>query len=211
MARKMLVPSAETLETAGYVGDIDVNCIIDEKGHPWPLEFTCRLGWPAFWLQTALHQGDVVEWLMNLASGMDTRSMLMDKICCGVVLAIPDYPYSHATRKEVAGGPIYGLTPSLWRHFHPSQMLLGENVPNIVNGAHVKMPMPVTAGDYVAVMTAVADTVKDAALTCCRRLEKLDIPGSPMWRTDIGKRLAKQLPMIQKHGYATGMVYSQTS
>ena len=211
LARKMLMPLTDTLEKVGYVGDLSVNCIIDEKGQPWPLEFTCRLGWPAFWLQTALHQGDVVEWLMNLASGMDTRSMLMDKIACGVVLSIPDYPYSHATKKEVAGIPIYGLTPSLWRHWHCSQMMIAENIPNVVNGAHVRMPMPATAGDYVGVMTAVADTVKDAALTCYRRLEKLQIPGNAMWRSDIGKKLARDLPKIQKQGYATSLAYSQTS
>ena len=207
LARKVLIPLTDALEKAGYVGDLDVNCIIDEKGNPWPLELTVRLGWPAFWIQMALHQGDVVEWLMNLASGIDTRSMLLDKVACGVVLAIPDYPYSHYTRREVSGIPIYGLTPALWKHFHPSQMMLGENIPNIIEGKHVKMPMPATAGDYVAVMTAVSDTVKDSALTCYRRLKKLSVPNSVMYRTDVGRRLAKQLPQIQQFGYATDLRY----
>jgi phosphoribosylamine-glycine ligase len=66
----------------------------------------------------------------------------------------------------------------------------------------------VTAGDYVLVMTAMAETVKDSALTAYRRLERLTVPNSPMYRTDIGKRLAKQLPKIQAMGYATGMTYS---
>jgi phosphoribosylamine---glycine ligase len=211
LARKMLVPLTAELERVGYVGDIDVNCIIDEKGHPWPLEFTCRLGWPAFHLQNALQQGDPAEWLLDLATGKDSRSFPHDKVCVGVVMSIPDYPYSHLTRKEVVGVPIYGMTERLMQHWHPCQMMMGHDVPNVIEGHHIKQPMAVTAGDYVGVMTAVSDTIKDAALTVYRRLEKLTVPNSPMYRTDIGKRLAKQLPTIQKFGYAEGMVYSPTS
>lgn len=207
LANRMLVPLTETLEKLGYCGDINVNCIIDEKGHPWPLEFTTRLGWPAFNLQTALCQGDVAEWLMSLASGTDSRSLSVDKIACGIVMSIPDYPHSHLTGKEVSGIPIYGISPGLWRHLHPCEMAL-QDAPVCVEGKIVTMPHPVTAGDYILVMTAVADTVKDAALTCYRRLDRLTVPNSPQWRTDIGKKLAKQLPKIQQQGYATGLLYS---
>ena len=210
LANKVLKPLTGALERAGYVGDIDVNCIIDDKGHAWPLEFTCRLGWPAFHLQVALQQGDPAEWLLDLCQGRDSRSFLQDRICAGIVMSIPDYPYSHMTRKEVVGVPIYGLTPGIWKHWHPCQMMLGMDVPNQVNGAHLKMPMAVTAGDYVGVMTACASTVKGAALTALARLQKLIVPNSPMWRTDIGKRLATQLPKLQRHGYAMGMTYSQS-
>ena len=208
LARKVLLPLTPILEKMGYVGDIDVNCIIDEKGNPWPLEFTTRLGWPAFNLQIALCQGDPVQWLMDLATGTDSRSFLLDKVACGVVMSIPDYPYSKATGKETSGIPIYGLKGNLWEHVHPCEMALQE-APITVDGKIVNLPQPVTAGDYVLVMTAVADTVKDAALTCYRRLERLTVPNSPMYRTDIGKKLAKQLPKIQKHGYATNLMYSR--
>jgi phosphoribosylamine---glycine ligase len=211
LARKVLAPLADALHKLKYVGYVDVNTIIDDKGNPWPLEFTMRPGWPTFNIQQPLHQGDPVEWLIDLANGKDSRSVLMDKAAVGVVLSIPDYPYSHLTRREVVGIPLYGLTPGLWKHWHPCEMQLTDNVPNVVQGSHVKIPMPATAGDYVGVMTAMADTVKDAALTCYRRLEKLIIPNSPAYRVDIGKRLVKQLPKIQLHGYATEMIYSQRS
>jgi hypothetical protein len=29
-----------------------------------------------------------------------------------------------------------------------------------------------------------------------------------MWRTDIGDRLARELPKLQDHGFAAGMVFS---
>jgi hypothetical protein len=108
----------------------------------------------------------------------------------------------------VVGVPIYGLTEHLWRHFHPCEMMMQNDLPTKINGAHIRMPMPATAGDYVGVMSASAPTVKDAALTAYRRLKKLTIPNSGFWRNDIGKKLAKQLPMIQKHGYAANLNYS---
>ena len=70
------------------------------------------------------------EWLLDLANGKDARTILYVRLAVGVVLSIPDCPYSHLTRKEVVGVPVYGLAESLWRHFHPCEMKLGENVPN---------------------------------------------------------------------------------
>jgi phosphoribosylamine--glycine ligase len=211
LARKVLAPLEGRLGEIGYTGYVDVNTIIDDHGTPWPLEFTMRPGWPTFNIQQCLHEGDCVEWLLDTTSGKDPRNVVQGRVAVGVVMSIPDYPYSHLTRKEVVGIPVYGLTERLWRHWHPCEMKMGEDIPDHVDGHHIKTPMPVTAGDYVGVMTATADTIKDAALTTYRRLEKLIVPNSPMYRTDIGKKLAKELPKIQKFGYAEGMVYSLTT
>jgi phosphoribosylamine--glycine ligase len=210
LARKVLSPLVNALAKLNYVGYIDVNCIIDDKGQAWPLEFTMRPGWPTFNIQQELHQGDPVQWLMDLAKGIDSRNILLDRVAAGVVMSIPDYPYSHLTRKEVVGVPIYGIKPSMWQHIHPCEMMLGEKIPTKISGQFSDLPMPVTAGDYVLIMSAQAETVKDATMTCYRRLKRLVVPNSPMYRTDIGRRLASQLPKIQAMGYATGMVFSPT-
>lgn len=210
LARKVLAPLTDTLAKLGYVGYIDVNCIVTDEGDVWPLEFTMRPGWPTFNIQEPLHDGDPVEWLLDLANGKDSRNVVMDRISVGVVLSIPDYPYSHLTRREVLGIPVYGIKPSLWKHVHPCEMMLAE-APNEVGDSIVTMPMPATAGDYVLVMTATGETVKDTADTVYRRLKRLIIPNSPAYRTDIGQRLSKQLPKLQSHGFATGMSYSTTA
>jgi len=209
LADKVLLPLTKQLEKLGYIGDIAVNCIIDEKGNPWPLEFTMRLGWPAFQLQCALVKGDPVEWLHSLATGKDDRPFFLDQIAVGVVLSVPDYPYSHVTRKEVTGIPIFGVTPSLMTHLHPCEMMVGEAYTDI-NGALIKCPTPMTAGDYVLVMTGTGFTVQDARGKVYRRLERIRkrMPGSPMYRTDIGMRLSRQLPELQKLGYAKGLLFS---
>jgi len=75
-------------------------------------------------------------------------------------------------------------------------------------GTIVEEIMAGTAGDYVLVMTALGETVQDAQRTVYRRLRSLEIPNSPMYRTDIGGRLKKHLPRLQAHGFARGMEYS---
>jgi phosphoribosylamine---glycine ligase len=210
LAAKVLDPLEEAIAETGMSGYIDVNCIIDEKGRPWPLEFTTRPGWPTYQIQSALHAGDPIEWMMETCEGLDPRHCIFNSVAVGVVLTIPDYPYSHTTKKEVVGIPIYGLDNSTLPHVRMCAMMQGEKVPMRVNGTIVEAPCLCTAGDYILVMTATSPTVKDAALTSYRRLKRLNVPNSPMYRTDIGKRLAKELPKLQALGYATGMKYSQS-
>lgn len=207
LARKVLAPLADALERLGYVGYVDVNTIIDEKGNPWPLEFTMRPGWPTFNIQQALVQGDHAEWLAALAQGRDTSPFAMNEVAVGVVMAIPDYPYSHATRKEVVGVPIYGLKPSIMDNIHPCQIMLGE-APQESAGKVVVQPCWVTAGDYLLVATGTGKTVREAKDKANRVLANLKAtPASPFWRTDIGTRLKRQLPEVQKSGYAAGLEY----
>jgi len=207
LARKVLVPLTDTLADKKFVGNIDVNCIIDATGNVWPLEFTVRAGWPAFNIEQELHGiSDPVEWLAMVATG-EEPPVIEDKIAIGVCLTIPDYPYSHLTRKEVVGAPIYGLTDRLMPHVHFGEVMWGK-APCGENCETT--PMPVTAGDYVLVMSATGDTVYEAKQTAYRRLKRVNLPNSPMYRTDIGDRLAKQLPQLQEHGFATGVVFSPT-
>ena len=209
LADKVLIPIERELARLGYVGDINVNCIIDDRGRPWPLEFTARLGWPAFQLQCALLKGDPIEWLYELATGKQGSPFFLDRIAIGVVLSVPDYPYSHATRKEVVGIPCLDVTPGLMKHLHPCEMMAGEAYCESA-GQLVKTPCLMTAGDYVMVMTATAETIQDARQKVYRRLERVRkrMPGSPMYRTDIGLRLSRQLPKLQSMGYARNLVFS---
>ena len=74
LASKVLAPLRPQLGRAGYVGYVDVNCIIDVDGHPWPLEFTMRPGWPTFQIQSALCEGDPLMWLYKLAKGEEPNA-----------------------------------------------------------------------------------------------------------------------------------------
>lgn len=206
LANKVLRPLEEELEKTGYIGYVDVNCIIDQYGTPWPLEFTMRCGWPTFNIQQALIKGDHAEWLMELAEGRDSRNWIMDKVAIGVVMTIPDYPYSHATKKEITGIPLYGMTDKMTSQIHLCHMMMGE-APQEIAGEVITMPSFVTAGDYCLVSTGTGSTVLEAKRESYKVLKKLSMPNSPMFRTDIGDRLKKQLPELQKFGYAKGMEF----
>jgi phosphoribosylamine--glycine ligase len=204
LADKVLKPLSSALEKVGHVGYVDVNCIIAEDGTPYPLEFTMRPGWPTFNIQQAIHKGDPAEWLLDLAEGKDAKNWELETIVLGVVMSIPDYPYSHLTRKEVAGIPLYGMTPSMRSFVHPCEMMAGS-APHQVGQSIVNKPCLVTAGDYVLVSTGKGSSILEAKKRAYGVIEKLSMPNSPMWRTDIGDRLKKQLPLLQSHGYAMGM------
>ena len=207
LAKLMLEPMADALEKMGYIGCVDVNCIIDKEGQAWPLEFTMRPGWPAFLIQQSLHKGDHLEWLYDLAEGRDARCIQYDKIAVGVVMALPDFPYSRATKKETHGVPLYGLKPSIMDDIHPCQVMMGT-APVERGGKIVTEPMMVTAGDYVLVATGTGETVRLARDKAYRVLNNLkSTPSSPFWRIDIGRKMAKELEAIQPMGYATGMVF----
>ncbi len=206
LASKMLKPVEKDLIKSGHTGYVDVSVIIDEKGNPWPLEFTMRPGWPTFNLQQELHEGDHAQWLLDLSKGTDAENFILDEVATCVVMAIPDHPYSHITRKEVVGIPLYGTTKSLMDHIAPCEMMMGEAPHNSPDGVKNKKCL-VTAGDYVLVVTGSGGTVKSSSKAAYRVLDKLEMPNSPFFRTDAGKRLKSELPLIQPHGYSRGLVY----
>ena len=199
LGRELLLPLEGELFRQNYTGYIDVSVIVDKSGAVWPLEFTTRLGWPLFQIQQILHR-EPVEWMLELCRGQDIFKPY-DEIAVGVVMAIPDFPYTTLTKKEVSGFPVWGITKSNWNYIHPAEMMMGKGL--CEEGGKLKeKAMMVTAGDYVLIASGCKDTVSAAACDAYKTLGQLDIPNSPMYRTDIGCRLEEQLPLLQKHGYA---------
>jgi phosphoribosylamine--glycine ligase len=206
LAELVLKPLEDELARVGYCGYVDVNCIIDDQGQPWPLEFTMRPGWPTFNIQQALNKGDPAEWLAALAGGRDVRPWRYSAISTGVVMALPEFPYGKTRPENMIGVPIMGVEPSMVPHLHPCGVMLGE-APQDVDGKVLDLPCWLTAGDYVLVATGVADSISLARAKAYRILEKIRVPASPFWRPDIGQRLKKQLPEIQRHGFASRMQF----
>ena len=198
---KMLEPLTEYLHGIEYVGSLNVNCIIDAKGVPWPLEFTARLGWPAFCIHMALQQGDPAKWMLDLINGQDTLNVSTD-VAVGVVITHGDYP-AKSPADKVEDKPIWGITPDNLPHLHLQHVKAG-----VGPGDELKdEAMPVTAGDYVMVVTGTGETVREAQKAAYESAWEIDLPTNPMFRTDIGKRLQKELPVLQSFGYAKGMEY----
>lgn len=211
LADMVLKPVAPKLHDLDYVGYVDVNCIIDDAGTPWPLEFTMRPGWPTFNIQMAmLKEGtDPALWLEDLALGRSGKPpFAMNCLAVGVVMAIPDFPFSRFTRKDVHGIPIYNLNDRnrYRKNIHPCEVQWGE-APVDVAGKVVTLPCMTTAGDYLLVGSGLGETVQAARKAAYRALHSLSVPNSPFWRPDIGQRLKKQLPILQSKGFAKGLLF----
>lgn len=200
LAREMLLPLAGELFRQGYTGYIDVAVIIDEKGKAWPLEFTTRPGWPLFQIQQVLHP-EPCEWMLDSLTGTDSFAPSED-IALGVVVTIPDFPYSHNTKKDGSGFPVWGITDKNRYWIHPAEMQMGK-APVFEGGKITEKDMLVTAGDYVLICSGTGSSVSEAQACAYSVVKELEIPNSPMYRTDIGDRLEQQLPKLQALGYAT--------
>jgi len=123
-------------------------------------------------------------------------------------MAIPDFPFSKFTRKDVHGIPIYNLDDRnrYRKNLHPCEVQYGE-APANVNGKVVTLPCVTTAGDYLLVGSGLGDSVRSARARAYRALESLEVPNNPFWRPDIGQRLKKQLPTLQSRGFAKGLLF----
>ena len=201
----VLKPCTDALADLGYVGYVDMNCMVDDKGTPWPLEFTMRFGWPHFNLCMSLHKGDPVEWMAGLLEGRDLLRV-RDDVCVGVVMAHGDYPYGNFTQEEVSGYPLTGVKPLTLDRLHLSSVMRAE-APVMVGSSVETRTTYCTAGEYVAVATGLGPSVEAAREACYDLAWSIEFPSNRMFRTDIGCRLEDGLKKLQRHGYAKGMRY----
>ena len=203
LADEVLKPLEGMLHGLNYTGYIDVNCIVDEKGAIWPLEFTTRPGWPLFMIQQALHKGDPAEWMIDLINGKDTLRV-SDKVACGVVVTMPPYPFDNGTpQSQHVGYPLFDLTmEDALENVHLAAVMCGK-APAMVNGkVKLNHEQFVTAGNYVCIVTGVGETVKEASCACYDTIKKkINIPNSIGYRDDAGERLEWQLPPLRSMGF----------
>jgi phosphoribosylamine--glycine ligase len=206
IAEDVLYPLEGELIKLGHTGSIDVSVIVDEDGVPRPLEFTSRLGWPAFNIVQPLHP-DPCEWMAHLLDGEDTFEPLLDH-AIGVVVAIPPFPQETTEHRTVEGIPVYNLDdenpyrPML----SPCEVQSGTS-PAMEGEDMVEKRLMVSSGTYLVVATGLGDTVREAQKEAYKAVDSIELPNDPIYRTDIGERCKKQLPILQEAGYATEWSY----
>src|SRR3974390_1997377 len=187
-------PLEETLLKMGHLGDVDVNCIIDEKGKAWPLEFTCRPGWPAFNLMMAQQKGDPANWMWDAIAGKRSLEVSYEIGTC-VVLAQPDFPYGKSPMEEKEGIPIYGVSAKNRKFIQPQGVSV-QKMPDMEGEKVVERETWVTAGEYVAVVTALGPTVSVSRTRAYSTVKEISIPNMIV-RDDIGEGLKETLPKLQ--------------
>jgi phosphoribosylamine--glycine ligase len=170
-----LEPLTPLFREAGHVGWVNLNTIINEEGI-WPLEFTCRFGYPGF---AVLEPLQALGWarLFELLLSPDSASFpAHEGFSTCIVLTTPPMPLS---RKQVAA-PV-GL-PVLIGEIDPGHLHLGE-----VGTSHGRL---VTAGLYgwTAVVTGTGMTVEESKSAAYGNAAKVQAPNM-RYRLDIGDAL----------------------
>lgn len=205
LADQLLDPITDYLHSINYVGDCSLNCMVDKAGKAWPMEFTTRLGWPDFNIRQEVILGDPVQWMKDLLDGRDTQEV-SPLVAVGVVMAHGDFPHDKLDPAVHSDFPIYGITASNFPHLHFQQVKRGKGW--LWKGEKLERPeMYLTAGVYVMVVTGAGKSVSAAAEAAYEVAWKIKWPSNLAFRTDIGRRLESELPLLQKNGYATGMKY----
>jgi phosphoribosylamine--glycine ligase len=181
---------ADRLREAGYVGYINLNTIVNEQGI-WPLEFTCRFGYPGFAILSPLQRTSWAELLRAMVRGAPARMDTGPGFCVGLVLTTPPFPYSREDVAEPVGLPVLietGIDP---RHVHYGEVGL-DAVGQLVTSGLYGWSMVVTGlGDDIAAAKA------QAYANACQVI----VPNG-RYRLDIGDRLMRgDFERLQQLGY----------
>jgi phosphoribosylamine---glycine ligase len=205
LAEMMLAPLEPALKAIKFCGNIDVSVMIDDKGIPWPLEFTMRMGWPAFYLNQHLHKGDPVNWMYDLVHGKDSLKVSYDH-CIGVCVVGPSFPHCHVPHEEVDGIPIFGISESNIENVHLCEIMAGEHEV-YEGGSWQSRDLFSTAGEWPLVIVGTGASVALAKSEAYKVVGDIKMPNSPSYRHDIGDRCEKNIKDLKAMGYAKEWVF----
>lgn len=169
---------APRLRESGYVGYINLNTIVNEQGL-WPLELTCRFGYPGAAILSALQPHGWDELFRALRTGCGEFATLPG-VALGVVLTVPPYPYRFGYEQLSKGVPISfdGSLSAEERdalHFAEVAMVDGQLVTSGIVG-------------FTMVVTGVGENVARARERAYAVARKVHVPNL-RYRIDIGDAL----------------------
>jgi phosphoribosylamine--glycine ligase len=182
MFERTLSRVAPMLRESEYCGYINLNTIVNDDGI-WPLEFTCRFGYPGFPILDSLHRCGWDDVFRALVSRRADTVPTHDGYSVGVVITVPPFPYSHGYDALGKGRPICfadDLSAADRDELHYGEVDMRDG-------------QLVTAGmiGYIMVVTGVADTIEAARSSAYARVGKVVIPNA-RYRNDIGVRLIER-------------------
>ena len=166
------------LRENGHCGYVNLNTIVNERGI-WPLDLTCRFGYPGFAILTPLQETSWGELLGAMINQSHRAFRTGSGFCVGIVLTTPPFPYPRSQVQEPIGLPVIfdNVSDAERRHLHYCELGLdyGELVTTGIYG-------------WSMVVTGVGGTVADAQQRANNLADRVLIP-NVRYRRDIGDRL----------------------
>jgi phosphoribosylamine---glycine ligase len=167
------------LREAGYCGYINLNTIVNDAG-VWPLEFTCRFGYPGYAILDPLQETPWGELFHSMVAQSAPSFKTRKGFSAGIVMTTPPFPYARPNVQEPVGLPVLfdeRLTEADRGHLHYGEV-------------GMKGGQLVTTGAYgwTMVVTGTGSSVQSARDNANTLAERVVIPNA-RYRRDIGDRL----------------------
>lgn len=191
--RETTLKMENKLREAGYIGVFDVNCIAT-KDTIYPLEFTCRFGYPICQANNETFSGNISEDFFEIANGADKNLSIKHQISSCVVIATPPFPVNspEVFDKMSKDMPIMfksGKLPNYTEGYYPSEVKEEEG----------KWSIAGICG-YPLVVAASENNIDNCIQLMYSRAKKVIIPNS-FYRTDIGHSWYKDINQLQIWGW----------
>ena len=165
----------------GHVGYINLNTIVNADGI-WPLEFTCRFGYPGFAVLSPLQATSWSTLFKIMLGRSHAQFEALPGFSTGIVLTTPPFPYTRKDVDEPIGLPIIidgALSSEDRRNIHYGE--IGSEGGELV-----------TSGLYgwTMVVTGCGSSITEARYQAYARAKRVYIPNQ-RYRLDIGERLIR--------------------
>jgi phosphoribosylamine--glycine ligase len=186
-----LARMAPLLKINGYMGYININTIVNAHGI-WPLEFTCRFGYPGFAVLEPLQATGWAALFGGMVRGDLTNLEVRPGFSTGIVLTTPPFPYTREDVDEAIGLPV--IFAELAAQNDDANIHYGE-----IGIANDQL---VTSGKYgwTMVATGSGPTVRTAQQNAYRLSDQIFVPNL-RYRRDIGDKLiAGDLARVESLG-----------
>lgn len=184
-----LAKMAPKLASEGFVGYIDLNCIVNGNGI-YPLEFTSRFGYPTIFIQQEGMNMPIADFFYELAKGSSFKIKTKTGFQVGVRILVPPYPFDD---------------PKTFRSYSDNTAVIFKK-PN-KDGVHIEDIKLVNDQWFITGHSGVAlvvvgcgQTVKQAQLQAYNRIKNILIPNM-YYRTDIGNRWFEDSDKLHNWGY----------
>lgn len=183
-----LAKMKEELKKGGYVGYVDINCIANARG-VYPLEFTCRFGYPTISIQIEGITNEWGEFLYALASKQPFELKVKKGFQIGAIIAVPPFPFDDKREFE-----IYRDITILFKKPNLDGVHLGDV--KLIDGDWR------LAGEsgYALVITGSGLTVHEAREQMYGRIKNIMLQNM-YYRTDIGLKWNQDSDKLQTWGY----------
>ena len=184
-----LLKMKENLTQSGYVGYIDINCIVNSKGI-YPLEFTSRFGYPHISIAMEGVMSPWGEFLHAIASRQKYDLKTKRGFQIGIVIAVPPFPFNdpEAFKRYSEDAAILFKKPNMGG-VHPCDVKIADNDWRLAGNS-----------GYALVVTGSGSTMDSARKQVYHRVKNIMIPNM-FYRTDIGLRWYYDSDKLQTWGY----------